>query len=165
MKKIQTIGIISDTHDNLPNVHIAVNIFNGNKVSLVIHCGDFVAPFTLVAFKELQCPLIGVFGNCDGEQKYLLTQARNFDFSIHQPPFVTNINDKIVFITHKPMLPEIKTDILLYGHTHKPIVKHGSSKHGPKLIINPGEASGWLYNKPTIAILNVEKNQVEIIPL
>ncbi|MEO0083560.1 MAG: YfcE family phosphodiesterase, partial [candidate division WOR-3 bacterium] len=77
---MEVIGIISDTHDNLPNIKRAVKIFNQRKVSLVIHCGDFVAPFTLLTFKELQCPLTGVFGNCDGEKEYLLTQAKNLSF-------------------------------------------------------------------------------------
>lgn len=163
MKTGQKIGIISDTHDNLPNVKKATEKFNNQRVLLVIHCGDFIAPFTLYVFKDLQCPLIGVFGNCDGEKDYLLTQAEKLKFSIFEPPHITKINDKRFLITHKPMPLPDDIDILVYGHTHKPEVKYQAKNS--KLIINHGEASGWLYNEPTIAILNFETYKVDIISL
>ncbi|HCL90984.1 MAG TPA: YfcE family phosphodiesterase, partial [Candidatus Atribacteria bacterium] len=47
------IGIISDTHDNLPKIKKAVGIFNREKVELVLHAGDFVSPFTFLEFKNL----------------------------------------------------------------------------------------------------------------
>lgn len=163
MNVIEVIGIISDTHDNLPNIKKSIEIFNQKNVSLVIHCGDFVAPFTLLAFKELQCPLIGVFGNCDGEKEYLLTQAKNLNFSVYEPPHIASIYNKSILITHKPVPITEDIDILIYGHTHKPEVKY--QQFNSKLIINPGEASGWLYNQPTIGILNLFNNQAEIINL
>lgn len=163
MKVSQKIGIISDTHDNLPNVRKATEIFNSHRVSLVIHCGDFVAPFTLSALKDLQCPLIGVFGNCDGEREYLLTQADKFNFSIYQPPYVVTINDKRIFITHKLMTPNENFDILIYGHTHKPEIKY--QQKDTKLIINSGEACGWVFNNATIAILNLQTYKAEIVTL
>lgn len=155
---IKKIGIISDTHDNLPNVRTATRIFNDNNVSLVIHCGDFVAPFTLTAFKNLKCPLVGVFGNCDGEIDYLLRQAKKYNFSIHQSPHKLEINGKNILMSHKPIEPEQGTDILLYGHTHKSEIKNGDI-----LVINPGEASGWLFNYPTVAILDLITTKAEII--
>ncbi len=163
MSSIKTIGIISDTHDNLPNVHKAVDIFNKHKVFLVIHCGDFVAPFTLTAFKDLQCPLIGVFGNCDGEKDYMLTQAEKLKFSIFEPPYITSINNKRILITHKPIELPTDIDILLYGHTHKSEIKY--KQNNTKLIVNPGEASGWLFNEPSIAILDLTTSQVDFIKL
>lgn len=163
MKVGQKIGIISDTHDNLPNIQKATNIFNKYQVFLVIHCGDFVAPFALTAFKNLQCPLIGVFGNCDGEKDYLLTQAEKLKFSIFEPPHITKINDKRFLITHKPMPLPDDIDILIYGHTHKPEVQY--QENNSKLIINPGEASGWLFNDATIGILDLTTNKVDIISL
>jgi putative phosphoesterase len=162
---IKTIGIISDTHDNLPNVLEATKIFNSFNVDLVIHCGDFVAPFTLNSFKELRCPLLGVFGNCDGEHDFLLTQAKNLNFSIYQPPYLIEIDNKKIIVSHKPIQPENYVDILIYGHTHKPDVKYGKENIEPKCIVNPGEASGWLYNKPTLAILDLKIVTAQIIPL
>ncbi len=48
------IGIISDTHDNLALIKKAVTFFNGEKVDLVLHAGDFVSPFTALEFKNLR---------------------------------------------------------------------------------------------------------------
>ena len=65
------IGIIADTHDNLPQIKKAVEIFNREKIELVLHAGDFVSPFTFLEFKNLNCSLKGVFGNNDGDKLYL----------------------------------------------------------------------------------------------
>lgn len=62
------IGIISDSYDNLAQIAKAVRFFNKAKVELVLHAGDFIAPFTNRGFKELNSELIGVFGNMDAEK-------------------------------------------------------------------------------------------------
>jgi len=36
------IGIMADSHDNLPKVRQAVEFFNQKKVALVLHAGDFM---------------------------------------------------------------------------------------------------------------------------
>lgn len=169
------IGIISDTHDNLPIVLTAVKIFNQFHTSLVIHCGDYVAPFTLSAFQELHCPLLGVLGNCDGERAGLIRRAQQLKFEIYSPPHKVELNNRKILISHKPIeiekyfssynqtnksTQQSAIDILIYGHTHKSEIKRD-----PILIINPGEASGWLFNKPSVAILNLLTEFVEIIPL
>ena len=41
------VGLISDTHDNLPMVEKAVKRLNEEKVGLVLHAGDYVAPFVI----------------------------------------------------------------------------------------------------------------------
>jgi predicted phosphodiesterase len=39
------IGIISDTHDNMPLIKRACELFNAREVQMVLHCGDYCAPF------------------------------------------------------------------------------------------------------------------------
>ncbi|MBS4016180.1 MAG: metallophosphoesterase [Candidatus Latescibacteria bacterium] len=160
----EIIGVISDTHDNIPNIECAVDIFNQYQVSLVIHCGDFIAPFALVAFKDLKCPLIGVFGNCDGEQDFLLHRAQELKYSIYHPPYTSEISDKKILISHKPVIPDNNFDIIIYGHTHKPQISIQKNQK-PYLIINPGEASGWLFHKATIAIMDLKTITAQLIPL
>ena len=65
------IGAISDTHDNLPQIEKAVKYLNEQKVGLVLHAGDYVAGFVIPKFKQLNCQLIGVFGNNDGDHELL----------------------------------------------------------------------------------------------
>lgn len=40
------IGILSDSHDNMPKLARAVELFNEEKVELVLHAGDLVSPIT-----------------------------------------------------------------------------------------------------------------------
>ncbi|MBE0515774.1 MAG: metallophosphoesterase family protein [Methanophagales archaeon] len=57
------VGIVADTHDNLDAIRRAVEIFNDEGIELLIHAGDFVAPFTEQSFRMLNAPLVGIFGN------------------------------------------------------------------------------------------------------
>ena len=56
------IGIISDTHDNMPKIAAAARVFNEEKVDLVLHAGDIISPITANEFSALKAPFIGVFG-------------------------------------------------------------------------------------------------------
>ncbi len=157
-------GIISDTHDNRANIKKAVDIFNKQKTSLVIHAGDCIAPFTVLDFKSLNCPMEMVFGNNDGERVGLSSAFKPLG-NILPGPRSFKFNQKCFLLMHEEGgLEEIagsKTiDVIIYGHTHKVDIRPG-----PPLIINPGEAGGWLNNKSTIALLDTETMGVEIIEI
>ena len=154
------IGLISDTHDNLNMVKAAVKKFTEFDLALVIHCGDYIAPFTLGNFQGLKAKLLGVFGNCDGEKDGLRKKAEELGFSLQMPPYRLEIEGKKILISHNPVKPPSDIDILLHGHSHKPLIKKGNP-----LIINPGEASGILTGKATIGILDLANLKVEIIEL
>jgi putative phosphoesterase len=63
------IGIISDTHDDLNSVDSAISIFNREKVSLIVHAGDFIFPGVVERFRKREsAKFIGVLGNNDGEK-------------------------------------------------------------------------------------------------
>ena len=40
------IGLISDTHDNLPYIIKAITRLKEEHAKLVLHAGDYIAPFT-----------------------------------------------------------------------------------------------------------------------
>ena len=44
------LGIISDSHDNLPKIDAAVAKLNASRVDLVLHAGDYCAPFAALRF-------------------------------------------------------------------------------------------------------------------
>jgi len=50
---LEKLGVISDTHDNLDAIGKAVDEFNKRRVSLVLHAGDYVFPFTAKIFSLL----------------------------------------------------------------------------------------------------------------
>ncbi len=154
------IGIISDTHDNLVKIDAAVEVFNRERVNLVLHCGDYIAPFSLRRFERLISPLKGVFGNCDGEREGLLKVAGELGFLIRDEPWLIEIGEKRVLLSHKPGFSKENIDFIIYGHTHRTEIGKGFPT-----LINPGEASGWLTGKATIVILDVEKREPRVLEI
>ncbi|MCD6575214.1 metallophosphoesterase [Candidatus Aerophobetes bacterium] len=156
------LGIMADSHDNLFKIEEAVNFFNQERVDLVLHAGDFIAPFVVRKFKMLRCPLIGVFGNNDGEKKGLKDKILSIGGEIYNPPYSFIKNGKRILLLHDPeKLKKIDLnpfDLIIYGHTHQSEIKR---KEG-KVFINPGECGGWLTGKSTIALLNLDTLQVII---
>ena len=163
------IGIISDTHDNLQTVEKAINRLNQEKVNLVLHAGDYVSPFVIPKFKTLNCKLIGVFGNNDGDhafikQKFLATK----NCEIHgrfAEVIVDNFRLALLHGEEKELLNTLINsqyfDSVIYGHSHSVFL----GKNNKTLIINPGELCGYLTGRSTMAILNTDKRETEIIDL
>jgi len=164
MEIINKIGIMSDSHDNMPAIRAAVELFNKEKVDLVIHAGDIVAPFTAKEIKKLACPYRMIFGNNDGE---ILGLHKIYEGNIFQPPHSMKINDKKLLVLHEPTLVnELKNsgnfDYIIYGHDHASFAEHVPNG---TIVINPGECGGWLTGKSTVAILNVANSEVKILEL
>ena len=157
------VGIISDTHDDTIVIRKAVDYFNAEKVSHVIHAGDITSPFTFEIFRELKCKFTGIFGNNDGD-KLLLTEKSGGNL-FNQPHFIT-IGGKKIVIMHEPDLVSALAHsgdfhIIIYGHTHRPIVKNVKDT----LIINPGKAARLYKGESTLAILNTVKMEADIIKI
>ncbi|MBW1972906.1 MAG: YfcE family phosphodiesterase [Deltaproteobacteria bacterium] len=156
------VGVISDTHDNVPNIKRAVEIFKKEKVDMVIHAGDFVAPFSVNPLNEMGIDYLGVFGNNDGEKVGLTNTSKG---RIVDPPHIIKVAGKKILITHKLSTPELfagaEIDLIIYGHNHKKEIK----KVGSTLIVNPGECGGWLTGKSTIAIVDLIELSAKIIEI
>ena len=65
------IGIISDTHDDIPMIKATISKLNELDVSLVLHAGDYISPFTARPYSELKAKMIGVYGNNCAEREKL----------------------------------------------------------------------------------------------
>ncbi len=159
------IGIMSDSHDNLGRVREAVRLFDDAGCDLVIHAGDFVAPFTALELKNLRCPVKAVFGNCDGEKAGLERAFQGLG-EIRKAPFEFVHAGLRFAVAHLDsaadgLLAANRYDIVVYGHTHRPVVK----TEGGVLVVNPGETGGWLTGKSTVAILGPALKTAEILPL
>ncbi|WP_423792757.1 MJ0936 family phosphodiesterase [Methanocaldococcus indicus] len=157
------IGIFSDTHDNLPLIREAINIFNSEDVELVIHCGDFVSLFVVKEFKELGCPILAVYGNNDGEKAKLREWLKDINKDNEIDEFLAvEIDDLKFFITHGHYNTVLDTainsglyDIVVYGHTHKKVFESINNT----LVINPGECCGYLTGEATIGILDTKSKE------
>jgi len=101
------IGIISDTHDNLHAIARAVEVFNNEKCELVLHAGDYIAPFTIKPLSNLRSKLIGVFGNNDGDKILLLQRFKEKGFELYPSPYELEFNGKKILLTHFPDMLDI----------------------------------------------------------
>jgi len=159
------IGVMSDSHDNLPMIRRAVEVFNDAGCDLVLHAGDIVAPFAAKELAALNCRVRAVFGNVDGEKTGLRLALQAFG-DIQEAPFVFSHAGREILLCHidlpvRKYLASGEYDIIIFGHTHKPEIR----KQGKTLAVNPGETGGWLTGKSTVAQVDPETLTVEIISL
>ncbi len=156
------IGIISDTHDRLDRIDWALGVFRDEGVELLIHAGDFVAPFTLKPYLEGPWEFIGIFGNNDGDQ--ILLDKRSGG-KIRTAPHVLHAGGRKIVVTHYPDAVDVMAegpgaDVVIYGHTHTPEIR---KVEGGGLIINPGECCGWSTGRSSIAVLDTDTMIAKIV--
>ena len=165
------VGVVSDTHDNLENVEKAISVLKKRKVAAVIHAGDIIAPFTLKKFADINADFYGVFGNNDGEIVLLLKIASQLGFKLNNQPLELDLGGRKLVIFHgfggvnttkrfvNALAREGYYDVIVFGHIHEIVVK----KVGKTLVLNPGEVFGGLSGKSTLAILDTETLEVELV--
>jgi len=163
------VGLIADTHDRLPMVEKAVKRLNEENVELVLHAGDYIAPFVIPKFKDLKARLIGVFGNNDGDRELLKRRFSEYKgLEMHGNFAEITIDGLRVALLHgheeellKALVESEGFDVVVYGHTHKEEVY----QKGRTLVVNPGEVCGYLSGKSTIALFDTVKREVRLVDL
>lgn len=170
---VAKVGVISDTHDNLSAIEKALEGFEQRGARTLVHAGDIIAPFSLRRFLSRGFEFRGVFGNNDGELLLLSKVAQEHGATLVHQPLVLQLGGLHVLVMHGiPSLQETKTlierlalggvfDVIIYGHTHEVDVR----RVGGTLIINPGEACGYLTGKRTAAVLDTGTLEVEIMEI
>jgi hypothetical protein len=146
----------------------AVEFFNERGVKVVLHAGDLISPFTARAFKELKPKLYFVFGNNDGDRVTLIKRLEEIgatscgDFG---DLTIDGLHIALLHGTNEALVKAIaksgEFDVVIRGHTHEPNVKIIEGVP----VINPGESSGVLSGKSTVAILEIANLNVEITQL
>jgi len=159
------VGLFADTHDHLANIRLAVQRFNEANCELVLFAGDLVSTFAVPPLRKLNCPLVGSFGDNEGNKIGLLA-GFTLVGEIGEPPVRFLADDGTRFIICH-MQRQLRGqgddwDIAVFGHTHKPRVQQDDLG---RLLINPGETSGWTFGQPTIALLDTVTRQTEIVSL
>lgn len=172
------LGIISDTHDNLASIDKAIQIFKDRNVKLIIHCGDWVAPFSVEHFGKLtssaNIPVKGVFGNNEGDKPGILEVNTNLpepiEFPKDQDYLEFGAGGKLFAVTHghqtsvvEQLIEAKKYWAIFLGHAHIPLQ---DDFEGVK-ILNPGAACliqrGEIVGKATVGIYDTESGNFEIV--
>jgi putative phosphoesterase len=162
------VGLISDTHDRLRLIDEAVQRLNEENVELVLHAGDYVAPFVASHFKPLKAPLIGVFGNNDGDRVLLKKKLAELGADLRGRFAFLLVDGLRIALLHgdqtelmRSLLELESHDVLISGHTHEMKMY----RKGKTLVINPGAVCGYLTDKSTMAILDTENLKTRSIEL
>ena len=161
------VGILSDTHDNLPNLKRAVDVFFRRGAAVLLHGGDFCSPFTLAEFAPLKdkgVKMHAVFGNNDGDRVLLTRRGEGF-CTFMDGVYVLTLDGRRVALLHYPDIAEdlFKAgtfDLVIYGHNHQARVTGDARK-----LMNPGTCSGYLTGKSTIAMFDTTDMTVELIEI
>lgn len=159
------IGIMADIHDNVDNLRHAINLFNDMQCRAVLLAGDFVSPLVVPSMRKLFCPVVACFGDNDGNQ-IGISGGMKIVGTLGYPPMCFRTKDGIrILMAHQQ--EDLRNliddaDVVVFAHTHRPSIAR--DRHG-RLFINPGEVGGWMFRKPTVAILNTETREAEIVAL
>jgi len=161
------IGILSDTHDNIANIRKAVEVFSKNGVEVVVHAGDFCSPFTLAEFKPLAergAKMHAVFGNNDGDRALLIRRAGDF-CSFSDGAAKLTLGGKKMAVMHYPDRADDlyrcgTYGLVIHGHDHKARVEGTGKK-----LLNPGTCAGYLADAATVALVDTDSMDVELVKL
>lgn len=159
------IGVFADAHDHVDNVRRSIVVFNEQKCDLVLFAGDFVSPLVIPPLRKLACPLIACFGDNDGNRIGIAGGMRIVGTLAESPVGLRLADGTRILLAHQ--LESLRgqldgADIAIWAHTHKPSIAHDAAG---RLLLNPGETAGWVFRKPTIAIVDSQSRQAEIIAL
>jgi len=151
------IGLISDTHSL-----VRAEVFEALKgVELILHAGD-VGGLSVLDELNAIAPVRAVFGNTDMPDDPHLEPSIDLDvdgLSIH-----VSHGHEVGSPTPDRLLARYAADVIVYGHTHKPLVE----RRGARLVVNPGAAGPRRFNlKPSVARLTVARGHADVtmIPL
>jgi putative phosphoesterase len=140
------VGLISDTHGQFrPEIS---QVFAG--VDLIVHAGDVGGRAVLEALSAL-APVEAVSGNVDDRHDPMLPRERSIPVGL----LTLHVSHGDEVGSPKPdlLLARYSADVVIYGHTHKPI-SHVASDG--RLAINPGAAGPRRFNlKPSVALLTI----------
>ena len=160
------VGVMADSHDRVPAVAALLERMAASGVALVLHAGDYCSPFVLAPFRDLNMALAGVIGNNDGDREGLKAYASGgVGGELYESPHSVELDGKRVLIVHELMDVAVRSvqahGIVVHGSTHVRDVR----TQGNALLVNPGEACGWIHGVPTAAVIDLDTRAVEVLEL
>ena len=154
-------------------VRRAVELFNREKVELVIHCGDIISPFTLEFYKGLKCPIKFLFGNNTGDLIRHIDFAKKFGMRDYEfgTFFSIEAGGRRIAAYHgnnreitEALIKCGDYDCVFSGHDHISRIE----KRGKVLFVNPGTLTDKHkedMNPPSIAVYDSATHSARIITI
>jgi putative phosphoesterase len=159
------IGLISDTHDQVPNIRKTAELFRLQGIKMVLHAGDFCSPFTVPPFSGFE--LHAVFGNNDGDHYRILQKMEEAGGRHHGEFADLTIGGRRIALYHgtQPGITDALVkcgtyDLVISGHTHNAEIR----QEGGTLFVNPGSAHGF-EGRATVAVYDTDKGEAVLAEL
>ena len=162
------LGLMSDTHDNVPKIREAICQLNDLEVDLVLHGGDYISPFTAKPYSDLKAKMIGVYGNnCAERGKFREVYAAAGKEIVGNFAEVKAGGRRIALLHGhddallRAIIAHGSYDAVIHGHDHKAKVE----KRDTTLVVNPGEVCGYVTGRSSLAVLDTMDLHTKIIDI
>lgn len=156
------IGLMSDTHNNRPNLRYAIDIFRTLGIQTILHAGDLISAELLEELNEFSVFLS--FGNGDDPLMISSKAKRVSERFVCEEMLDLNLAGKRVFMIHGDQRSELEKriasgdyDFVLHGHTHR----FRDERIGSTRVINPGALGGRFVGERSFATLDLVKNELQ----
>lgn len=172
------IGVVSDTHDHIETYGTIANLFQQKKVEMIVHCGDWISPFSVALFVKTmhkvmpQVPVQGVFGNNDADiySTIQIVESESLEVLIQKELLELEIDGKKIAVYHgteekivEALLKSTIYNAVFRGHTHIP----ENSMEGSTLHLNPGTvcsySNGQILKNASVAVYDSATNSAELL--
>jgi hypothetical protein len=166
------LAIISDSHDNIPNIEKLLSWAKEHKIQTIIHCGDIASGDTAEFLaKHFSGDIHLVYGNMDFAYRDDIYLAID-----NHPNAVVHGDEGSIVIPAQAGIQEInlafchfpeqakklaetgKYDLVFYGHTHKPWME---TLPNNCQLINPGTLGG-VFQKASFAVYDTQSGKLEL---
>ena len=158
------IALMSDSHDNLPVLRVALTAIRAAGADVLLHLGDLCAPFVITELAQgFSGPIHIVMGNNDADGRLLQVMAgRHEHVNLYGVYIELNIDGRTLALIHYPeparrIAAAGQLDLVAYGHNHRKHVE----QIGATWLVNPGELLG-LVDAPTWALYDTSAHSVEL---
>jgi putative phosphoesterase len=152
------IGIISDTHDQLPRTLTAVRMLVDAGAEALFHCGDYTEPDIVEACGAL--PGYYVFGNNDYASPTMRRAMADAKGTCLEWAGEVTLAGKRIALTHGHLYKDVRgllaarPDYLFSGHSHMT----ADELAGPTRRINPGAL--YRAERYTVAVLDLKTDKL-----
>ncbi len=159
--------VVSDSHGRLDGITSLIQ--HTGLPDLLLHLGDHQNPLEEIA-RELDCPVLGVAGNCDHWQPaanlpdnrlVILAGRRFFLTHGHRYQVKSGLDSLLQTAIQDPW----RADFILFGHTHQQWIRQLVQEDRKIFVLNPGSAYPGRVGPQGIWIdISAGKIRIDLLP-
>jgi putative phosphoesterase len=161
------IGVLSDSHENVGNLEIALAAYRAEGIIQVIHCGDMTTAATARSLDGFE--VVYVDGNMDQGLPEIYRTLRDLNsHSVVLPTFEGELEGVSIGVTHgddenelRRLIDSGKHRYVFHGHTHR----RRDDTQGTTRIYNPGALGGLQFESRSYSILDPATGEITLIEI